>query len=59
MCSIAKAQEARELIKSREFNLYVSCHRLSHPLHQKSGLKPGEPGKPWLNQTYQAFDNIN
>ena len=30
MCSIcffAKAQEAQELIKNREFNLYVSRHR--------------------------------
>ena len=27
------------------------------PLHQKSGYEPAKPGKPWLNQTYQAFDN--
>ena len=35
----------------------ASLLTMSFPLHQKSGLKPGEPGKPWLNQTYQIFGN--
>ena len=39
---------------------YIVVHSTTHrttPLHQKSGWKPGEPGKPWWNQTQQAFDN--
>ena len=35
----------------------ASLLTMSLPLHQKSGLKPGESGKPWLIQTYQIFGN--
>ena len=48
------------LLKDGVFVLWINNFKysLKTTLAPKSGWKPGEPpDKPWLNQTYQAFDN--